>query len=588
MINPTDCEARFFSSHFSSTFHFAPFLRLFRPTPLPKFIMSTAKKKSLLARIANLTDEEARDALNTMAMNLNTMKITVIKDLEDAIDHTSPAKEEEDRSKRKVKKERQETKKKGMKRPRAESDDSEVEPPPSPTHKEKEKKRPRPLATKPEASHGSSQNRSDDEPEIAATKQKRTRGQRSRLATNLDQPDDSPDDCPDEESPAPKPKKRAKQAESDASAVDPDQTDSKPSTSTSSKKKRKELDVPASLKETREERREREEREEREKKEKKENASKKKVSKSTSPPQCACSHEGEAAESGRVKKEKEKKKSKSKTTKPKGAPKEASRLHGQLETIAYTICKSPSKANDVHAPGREGASHGQAPHEGVGQTAASRPPHTPSAPPVACTSGNPRASGSGAQQQRPQQSLQQPSSARRLNQGQNHPGQDHHGQNRRQQHGQSQSVQHSSAQRWSQNGSGQKRGSRSVELDTPSRPAKRPRANQDGQLPLTPESSRPTSRQSVPRHIKFDDPVPSLYDIPVWNPGAGGSGGHPHGQPSQPAEPEMKTEPSAANNPQTLLSLPERLGKKNPPSRITSRFSPKTTRERLRGLAQLK
>lgn len=99
--------------------------------------MSTATKKSLLARIASLTDEEARNALNTMAMNLTTFKITVIKDLKDALDYTTPAtKKEEDCSKRNMKKEK--GAKDLKKRLRAESNDFEVKPLPPPTKKEKE------------------------------------------------------------------------------------------------------------------------------------------------------------------------------------------------------------------------------------------------------------------------------------------------------------------------------------------------------------------------------------------------------------------------------------------------------------------
>lgn len=52
--------------------------------------MSTSTKKNLLARIAGLSDAEARDALNTLTMNLTTGKRTVIRDLEDALDNTTP------------------------------------------------------------------------------------------------------------------------------------------------------------------------------------------------------------------------------------------------------------------------------------------------------------------------------------------------------------------------------------------------------------------------------------------------------------------------------------------------------------------
>lgn len=52
--------------------------------------MSTAKKKTLLERIANMTDGEARDALNTLTMNLNASKKTVVRDLEDALANSTP------------------------------------------------------------------------------------------------------------------------------------------------------------------------------------------------------------------------------------------------------------------------------------------------------------------------------------------------------------------------------------------------------------------------------------------------------------------------------------------------------------------
>lgn len=150
--------------------------------------MSTATKKQLLAQIADLNDEQIRDALNTMTMNLNANKTTVLRDLQDAIDHLVPATvvkhEDRDKDKNKLNKKKNKSSKKRL---RADSDDSEHdEPLPKKAKKsKKKKKRTESSASKSQSTGGST----NSETPIAEKKEPKRKGKPN--AQNISRPNDS-------------------------------------------------------------------------------------------------------------------------------------------------------------------------------------------------------------------------------------------------------------------------------------------------------------------------------------------------------------------------------------------------------------
>lgn len=488
--------------------------------------MSTIVKKKFLARIAGLTNEETRDALNILTMNLTTGKVTVIKDLEDAIDNSTPIKEDDESRKNKVKAKG----KKSKKKLRAEGDDSDNERP-SPTHK----------------------HRKAD----------------SKLSTYTSPSDDSSDGDSPVSTPELNKKQGQNEAQSKASVSEPDQDDginSERSVSLAGKKSKKS----------------------------KKNG--KTSEKSTSRPIDFTDGSGNDQARRRSEKQETNRKhnatgnNKSQKLRRKNKfmpnrrnaeePKVASRRDAHPTTKVHTITKRLGAASNTRVSHAGGASDGQTPHRSAEHgtipvathnlMGPARPAIRTIQPRAPSMSGHQQSSQqhSAARYSNPQQRKGLPSyppqnGQRPFDQNQNARRQNARPQNNRQQKGQPQSIQQRrETATSSQKRSGQKRDLRHTEADTPTRQAKKARteatsgqfaASSLGQLPLTPESCRSSSRDGLPKHIRFHSETPPMHEIPAWTP-PGTSGGYTCGHSSQTADPNLKNEEGLVSNAQGYSS----------------------------------